>query len=250
MAWTTATHSGEAEPVTEVDRSAPGTRLARTQGAPTAVERVVAAIRDGVRDGRFVPGQRLVEADLIRDLGVGRNSLREALSRLSSDGLVVVEPHRGASIRRLGRRDVAEFYELREVLEGLGARLAAENIELPGNRERFTSALEAVRSAAGAVQMADYIDENTRFHRAIVELAGRARLLELVDQLQIQTFRVQFRNALARDQTGMREYSAAEHEDLAEAILAGDAERAERTMREHLRHTGGGVMQLPDADFG
>ena len=236
--------------MTEVDRSAPGgVRLARAQGAPTAVERVVAAIRDGVRDGRFVPGQRLVEADLIRDLGVGRNSLREALSRLSSDGLIVVEPHRGASIRRLGRRDVAEFYELREVLEGLGARLAAENIDLPGNRERFIGALEAVRRAADAVQMADYIDENTRFHRAVVELAGRARLLELVDQLQIQTFRVQFRNALARDRTGMREYSSAEHEELAEAILAGDAERAERTMREHLRHTGSGVMQLPDTDF-
>lgn len=236
--------------MTDTDRSAPSsTGLARAQGAPTAVERVVAAIRDGVRDGRFVPGQRLVEADLIRDLGVGRNSLREALSRLSSDGLIVVEPHRGASIRRLGRRDVAEFYELREVLEGLGARLAAQNIDLPGNRERFTSAWEAMRGATRAAQMADYIDENTRFHRAIVELAGRTRLLELVDQLQIQTFRVQFRNALARDETGMREYSAAEHEDLAEAILAGDTERAEHTMREHLRHTGGGVLQLPDTDF-
>jgi len=87
----------------------------------------------------------------------------------------VVEPHRAASIRRLGRRDVAEFYELREVLEGLAARLAAENIELPGNRERFTCALEAMRHATSATQMPEYIDENTRFHRAIAELAGRAR---------------------------------------------------------------------------
>ena len=240
----------KAEAVTEADRPASGgALLARAQGAPTAVERAVAAIRDGVRDGRFVPGQRLIEADLIRDLGVGRNSLREALSRLSSDGLIVVEPHRGASIRRLGRRDVAEFYELRGVLEGLGARLAAENIKMPGHRERFTTALEAMRHAASTAQMPEYIDENTRFHRAIVALAGRARLLELVDQLQIQTFRVQFRNALARDRTGMREYSTAEHETLAAAILSGDAERAEHTMREHLRHTGDGVMQLPDADF-
>jgi len=236
--------------VTEADRTASGGELlTRTQGVPTAVERAVAAIRDGVHDGRFVPGQRLIEADLIRDLGVGRNTLREALSRLSSDGLIVVEPHRGASIRRLGRQDVAEFYQLREVLEGLGARRAAENIEMPGHRQRFTTALEAMRHATSAAQMPEYIDENTRFHRAIVELAGHTRLLELVDQLEIQTFRVQFRSALARDRTGMREYSAAEHENLAEAILSGDAERAEQTMREHLRHTGDGVMQLPDADF-
>jgi len=215
----------------------------------TAVERVVHAIRDGVRDGRYVPGQRLVESDLVRDLGVGRNSLREALSRLSSDGLIVVEPHRGASIRRLSRRDVAQFYQLREVLEGLAARLAAAGIDAPGHRDHFTAVLEAMRRAADTAQMPEYIDENIRFHRVITELAGHPRLLELVDQLQVQTFRAQFRSTLARDQTGMREYSTAEHEALAEAILSGDAERAENTMRQHLRHTGEGVMQLPDTDF-
>ena len=219
------------------------------RGAPLAVSRVVAAVRDGVRDGRFVPGQRLIEADLVRDLGVGRNALREALSRLASDGIVTIEPHRGASITRLSRDDVAQLYELREVVEGLAARLAAERIDQPGHRERLSAALEAMRAAARTAPMPEYIDENIEFHRAIVELSGRPRLSELVEQLQLQTFRIQFRSATARDRTGMRQYSMDEHETLAAAILAGDPETAENTMRAHLRHTGHGIMQLPDNDF-
>ncbi len=107
----------------------------------TAVQRAVHAIREGIRSGRFVPGQRLIEPDLTRELGVGRNALREALAQLGSDGLVKLEPHRGASIRRLTREDVAHFYQVREALEGMSARLAASNIGLPGHRERLEAAV-------------------------------------------------------------------------------------------------------------
>jgi DNA-binding GntR family transcriptional regulator len=217
--------------------------------AVSATSRVVAAVRDGVRDGRFVPGQRLIEADLVRDLGVGRNALREALSRLASDGIVTIEPHRGASIRRLNRDDVAQLYELREVLEGLAARLAAEHIDEPGHRDRLTAALETMRTVASTAHMPEYIDANMDFHRTIVELSGRPHLERLVSHLQLQTFRIQFRSATARDRTGMRQYSMDEHEKLVAAILAADPEAAENTMRTHLRHTGHGIMQLPDSDF-
>lgn len=217
--------------------------------SPTAVERVVLAVRAGLRDGRYVPGQRLVEADLMRELGVGRNALREALSRLSSDGLITITPHRGAAIRRLSRAEVAQFYELREVLEGLAARLTAQRIGEPGHRERLTDALTALEQVARTSDMPHYIDENIAFHRVIVELSGHERLAELVEQLQLQTFRVQFRSAAAHDETGMRDYSCAEHARLVEAILAGNPAEAEDLMRAHLRHTGAGILQLPDTDF-
>ena len=218
-------------------------------GRPSAVDRVVATVRSGVRDGRFAPGQRLVEADLMRELGIGRNTLREALSRLSSDGLVTIAPHRGASVRRLTRTNVEQLYELREVLEGLAARLAALRINAPGHRDRLLAALNAVQETARTAEMPQYIDENLRFHRTVVEMSGHTRLLELVDQLQLQTFRVQFRSAAAHDRTGMRGFSVSEHQSLAEAILAGDAEQAENIMRTHLRHTGSSILQLPDSDF-
>jgi DNA-binding GntR family transcriptional regulator len=222
----------------------------RRRGAPSAVERVVTTVREGIKTGRYVPGQRLVEADLMRELGVGRNALREALSRLRSDGFVQIEAHRGASIRRLTRDDVAQLYELREVLEGLASRLAAERIAESDHRDRLLAALESMHEVARTAELPTYMDENIRFHRTIVELSAHPRLEELVDQLQIQTFRIQFRSAAAiHDRTGMREYSVTEHQSLATAILDGDGARAEDLMRRHLRHTRSGIMQLPDGDF-
>jgi DNA-binding GntR family transcriptional regulator len=216
----------------------------------SAVGRVAKTVRDGIRDGRYVPGQRLVEADLIRDLGVGRNALREALSRLSSDGLIVIEPHRGASVRRLSRHDVGQLYDLREVLEGLAARLVAQRSDEPGVRAALTVALTRMREAAATGDFAHYMDENIRFHRTIVELSGNPRLAEVIDGMQIQTFRIQFRcasrvPALAE----LRDFSVTEHLALAEAMHAGDAVRAEELMRDHLRHTRAGTMRLPDSDF-
>jgi DNA-binding GntR family transcriptional regulator len=215
-------------------------------GNLSAVERVVHAIREGVKAGRFVPGQRLVEADLVRDLGIGRNALREGLARLASEGLVLLEAHRGASIRRLSRQEIVDFYQLREVLEGLAARLAAERIDDAGHRDRLRTALEAFRAAAERGDLPAAMDENIRFHGCIVEISGHPRLVELIDQLQIQTFRIQFRQVVNGH---MKEYSLSEHESLADAILAGDAQRAEELMRQHLRHTRRGIMELPDSAF-
>jgi DNA-binding GntR family transcriptional regulator len=236
--------AGAKQSVTGAGQSAIGRRR-----APSAVERVVSTVRDGVKNGRYVPGQRLVEADLMRELGVGRNALREALSQLRSDGFVTIEAHRGASIRRLTRQDVAQLYALREVLEGLAARLLAEHIAEPGHRDRLLAALQSLHETARTADQPRYMDENTRFHRTILELSGHPRLVELVDQLQIQTFRIQFRHAAARSGAEMRECSITEHQSLVEAILDGDAARAEELMRHHLRHTWSGIMQLPDTDF-
>ncbi|KXX62851.1 GntR family transcriptional regulator [Rhodococcus koreensis] len=210
----------------------------------TAVQRAVHAIREGIRSGRFVPGQRLIEPDLTRELGVGRNALREALAQLGSDGLVKLEPHRGASIRRLTREDVAHFYQVREALEGMSARLAASNIDLPGHRERLEAAVTTAREVAAQYDQPRYLDENFRFHRVIVELTENPRLIELTDRLETQTFRLQFRSAQAQF-----DYSMAEHEEIAAAILSGDSDRAESLMRSHLQHTCSEILKLPSHDF-
>ena len=86
---------------------------------------MIEAITDGVKDGRYAPGQRLVEADLTAELGVSRGPLREALGRLAAEGVLELEPYRGAVVRRLTREDVEDLFSVREVLEGEAARLAA-----------------------------------------------------------------------------------------------------------------------------
>jgi DNA-binding GntR family transcriptional regulator len=207
----------------------------------TAVDRAVEGIRERLLTGYYAPGQRLVEVDLVEELGVGRNSVREALTRLASEGVVRIEPHRGASVRRLSEAELEDLYAVRAVLEGLAARLAATHIGERGKATRLRKARTAMRRAARAGDLAGYMDENLAFHACIVELAGNTHLTEMVGQLHLQAFRVQFQR---RGFKKMLEYSPREHDEIAEAILAGDGERAETLMRAHLQHTESDTLKL------
>jgi DNA-binding GntR family transcriptional regulator len=226
-----------------------GRRSFVSAGGLTGTQRAVTGLREGIRAGRYVPGQRLVEVDLARELGVGRNSLREAFSRLASEGLVLIEPHRGASIRRHTRAEIAELYDLSEVLEGLAARLAATNVKSPGNSELLASAAKRLRAGARTRGAAEQIDEAARFHETILAIAASARLAELVANLHIQTFSFQLRHAHLGGQHGMGNASVVDHLAVAEAIQRGDPLHAEAVMREHLRNGKQRVLGLPDTAF-
>jgi DNA-binding GntR family transcriptional regulator len=214
----------------------------------TGPERALAALRAGIRSGRYVPGQRLVEADLTRELDVGRNSLREAFSRLHSEGLLVIEPHRGASIRRLSRADVAELYDLSEVLEGLAARRAAERAGDPGSAEALAAGVAELSTGSSGDAMSS-LGAIARFHARIAELGGSPRLTELLDRLHIQTFSFQLRYARGDGLAGMGDSSLSEHLAVARAISGGDPDAAEREMRDHLRNARDRFLRLPDSDF-
>jgi DNA-binding GntR family transcriptional regulator len=210
----------------------------------TAVQSVVDAIIEGVKDGRYAPGQRLVEADLTAELGVSRGPLREALGRLAAEGVLEIEPYRGALVRRLSRDDVVDLFQIREVLEGEAARLAAINIEQADHRERLETAIAAVDRFRDRNDSLAYMDENSRFHELIVELSGNKLLARLIGQLQVHAFRLLFRRMVVEDTAVAN--SIAEHDDVAAAILAGNARAAERSMREHVRRSGEMVMRTAE----
>lgn len=207
----------------------------------TTVTRVADAIRAGVRNGEYAPGQRLVEADLTRELRVSRGPLREALGRLAAEGIVQIEPHRGAFVRRFDAADVIALFEVREVLEGQAARLAALRIGDGDNRERMLAAAEAIRAHRDRDDYVGYSNENARYHDLIVEIAANPLLRQLLGQLQTQVFRLQFRNLLG---AGAKQLSIDEHLEVADAICSGDAAAAERLMREHVRRSGDRSVEL------
>ena len=102
--------------------------LATADPAPRGLsspDTIVNEILRGLYSGRYVPGQRLIEADLTREYKVSRGSIREALKRLAAEGVVSLNLHRGAYIRLLSRSEVRELLAVIEVLTGLAARLAA-----------------------------------------------------------------------------------------------------------------------------
>lgn len=210
----------------------------------SAVLHVAEVIRERIKQGLLGPGHRLVEADLTGELGVSRGSVREALSRLAAEGLVTVEPYRGAMVRRMSRRDVEHLYQVREVLEGLTARLAATHAQEPAARQTVTSILRSMEHARPAEEAQKYMEENVRFHQTIVELAGNPLAAETLSTLSTQIYRYTVRNLLD-DQS--RVQSCKQHIEVATAVLDADAHEAERLMRQHVRWSRDEVLKVVDA---
>jgi DNA-binding GntR family transcriptional regulator len=204
----------------------------------TVVEYAIDALREAVREGRLAPGQRLVVAEVTRMLGVSNGPVREAIRRLTGEGLVEITPHRGASVRTFSSRDVREIFQVREVVEGLAARLAAERIGVGDYRARLTT----LQTQAAQV-LADgrgYVAHNQAFHELIYEMAGNERVREQSRQLTLPIYRLRYHYLI---DTGYARTSAGEHQAVAEAILDGDPVRAERAMRNHIRNSAQAMLE-------
>lgn len=226
--------------------SAPSPAPSSATGRGTTVERIVRHLREGILNSRYAPGQRLIEADLTRDLGVSRGPLREAFRRLSAEGLVETVPNRGALVRRLSRQETLELFQIRVELEALGARLAAENIAVPAIRDAFEAAVVPIWSDAPRLSQLAYLDENKRFHDAVVGAGGNCQLVQIHRQLQLPLIMFQVSGAL---DAAILSRSVAEHRRIARAILAGDAREADRSMRLHLTRALDLVRSTDTGDF-
>jgi DNA-binding GntR family transcriptional regulator len=205
---------------------------AHRSGRPTAVDQTVEALREGLLAHRFAPGQRLIEADLTERFGVSRSTLREAFRRLASDGLIEIVPNRGAIVRSLSPRDRAELFLIRSELEALAARLAAEAMGEADKRERFEADVAEIWNDAARVEVAAYLQENARFHEAILRAGDNLQLTAICSQYHLHAIMGQVGNALS---AAAMAQSVEEHRRLAEAILARRADDADRLMRDHLK---------------
>lgn len=205
-----------------------------TTARVTAVDQVVDAITARIRNGSLVPGQRLVEADLTADLGVSRGPLREALSRLAAEGLVEIEPYRGALVRRLTDEEIAQLFDVREALEGMAARLAAVSVQNGADTTELSAALHDMEKLRERPDPYGYLEANNVFHDAIFKLSGNTLLQSHIAQLETHAYRLQFQQVLKTD---ARLKGIADHEKIAAAILAGNPRAAETEMRRHVRRS-------------
>jgi DNA-binding GntR family transcriptional regulator len=207
------------------------------------VERIAFELKSRILEGRLVPGQRLISRDLVEQLGISRGSLREAFRRLEADGLVDVVPNRGAVVRSLSAAEVAHVYQIREALEGYAARMAAQNIDIGDNRARFVAVLEQGRVHNERPDFQRFIVDNRAFHQEIVRMCENPQLGELIDKYQLPVFMIQLRQLIGSAQ--MMKNALAEHEDIAEGVLAGNPDMAYQAMKRHLWHSADLILQLP-----
>jgi DNA-binding GntR family transcriptional regulator len=198
------------------------------------------ALHDAIVAGQLQPNQRLVEADLVEALGVGRAAIRTALVRLEQEHLVERERNRGARVRMVSLQRAIEILQAREVLEGLTASRATEHIT-PKDATALRGDLAVQRKHLDRGDLLAASDANAAFHRRIVTIARHETAERLISSLHAQMVRFQYRTILA---PGRSERSYGEHLAIADAITDGNARAAERAMRRHIANVTAALQSL------
>jgi len=187
-------------------------------------------LRDAILNGRLAGGARLRQTELAERLGISRTPIREALVRLREEGLIELLPRGGVRVTPLDPDEAVELYDLREVLDGLAARLAS------GRRDtvalaRLERALGRMTSSIERGDPTHWFRSHVRFHEEIIHAAGNRHLARLsaVVHLSIRQFHPMLLGTPRRLADANRE-----HRQIFEAIAARDPEAAEQAARAHI----------------
>jgi len=214
----------------------------RSNPATTVAFALAERLRADINEGNWPPGAALRQEELAERYGTSRIPVREALNVLGADGLVTIEPNRGAYIARLTPTDVDEIFDLRVMLES--AALAAA---LPSHTAKTLLHLE---SAQAQLELEDsrrgWIEGDRAFHDALYGPSGRDRTLGLVRALRMQVER--YGLPLLTPGTRRNEW-AKEHRALIAAVRARNAERAIDLLLRHLRETQAAVRSAASSSF-
>jgi DNA-binding GntR family transcriptional regulator len=194
---------------------------------PSVADRVAAELRHQLAEGVLPPGTRLTELTIAEDLGVSRNTVREAFAELAAERLVVRHPNRGVFVASLAAGDIHDVYTVRRAIE-------VSAIRGGGSSERVAAvraAVEEGKAAAGANDNEALGNANQHFHRAIVALAGSRRLDTIMSQV-LAEMRLFFHKATV-EADFYRSYLD-DNEEICAALEAGDPDRAGELLRAYL----------------
>lgn len=202
---------------------------------------VRAVLRDAILRGVYAPKQRLIEAELAEEYGASRFVLRNALIQLAAEGLVELQPNRGARVREISVAEAIEIVEIRQAVEGLVAARAAANAT--DQDIAFLRGLGADMAAAVEQgELMTYSDLNASLHATLRTIAGHETASRIIQQLNGQMVRHQFRLSLV---PGRPTVSLPEHLAIIDAVCARDPERARAAMSDH---TGSVIATLISLD--
>jgi DNA-binding GntR family transcriptional regulator len=207
--------------------------------------RVVRSVLEGLYQGRYVPAQRLAEADLMRTYRISRGSVREALNRLEAEGVVTLARNKGAYIRALTRSDAEDALAIVEVVIGLAGRLAAEHIDAPGSRTLLEGCLARLNDSPTRTDSLAFVKARNSFYRALVKIGGNKELGRMLPGMQVHLLRVQFRSFL----TMQDEMRSNDYQRMTDPILKGKSLLAEREARRHIRNVRSSIVALTDDAF-
>ena len=180
--------------------------------------------------GEIAPGTRMMEVDLADEMGVSRTPVREAIRKLEKEGLVTIEPRRGAYASDISIKDMLDVLEVRQTLEGLAASLAASKVTEEEKRD-FIRASKAYNDAVASGNTDEIIKCDELFHQLIVNYSDNKTLETLLSRVQELALRFRY---IYYDDFSRYERMPREHEEIEEAILSGDTAKAKVVAENHV----------------
>lgn len=209
------------------------------------VDDVVDTVRDLILSGELKAGDPLLQNDLSQRLGISRTPLREAFRVLESEGLVrSFNANNTLQVAEYGFAEIRELYQMREVLDGLAARLVAERGLSAADARRLQANIDEMQRSSLPYQPIGHTNAHSAFHRRIVELSGNKRLNEYMATIAMsfQLLSSRLRRAAEGDEAysdvdleALFDASTSQHQAILDALIAGDGREAERKARQHIR---------------
>jgi DNA-binding GntR family transcriptional regulator len=196
----------------------------------TTSEEVASRLREEILRGDLEPGRRLRQGAVATRFGVSTTPVREAFALLQAEGLVRIDPHRGAVVFLPSVKDVREYYEIREALEALAITLALPNLD-DALLDEMQGVVHQMKEATDEEMWASM---NTEFHRRLYSASGRPRLLSMIETLR-DASSTYIRMYVSHQPPGQR--SDADHQRILDACRARDANEARAAVAHHMRHT-------------
>lgn len=202
-------------------------------------ETVFQTLRKAILTGKLQPGERLTEIRLGKILGTSRTPIREAIRKLELEGLVTIVPDSGARVARITERQLQDVLEVRRALDMLCARLASNRIT-PEEKRELRKANEDFRDSVRKGNFLDIAEADVRFHDVIIRASKNQTMMTVLDRLADNIYRYRF-EFIKDDQR--YEKLISEHEDLYQAIVNGDGERAAEAAALHIERQMESVLQ-------
>ena len=197
--------------------------------APLHVQ-VAERLRILIDSGELAPGTRLNEIELCNTMGVSRTPLREAIRSLATEGLIELQPNRGAIVSIVSQEDVTEILPIMASLEGLGGRLAAMHMD--------QSKIAQVRKIHNQMishyknnEVAEYFETNRLIHELITEGSGNQTLVDTINSLSAKVRRARFTAQMTKEGWAK---AVSEHEEMIAALEAQDPDRLEAILVQHV----------------
>jgi len=198
----------------------------------TLKDHIYEVLRDSIRKVdiyNFSQDMRLDERKLAEQLGISRTPIREALARLSQDGLVEIIPRKGVFIHRKSLPEILDMIKTWAALESMAAYLAAD-VATDADLKALRKFAMSNSTKSSMAELGEYSDANIKFHQSILELSACPLLCSSAEDLFIHMYAVR-RRAMGEDNRASR--SVADHMEIIEALEARDAELASRLVRDH-----------------